>query len=288
MANNYEQFTVSPLIPTHLVTKLELKILAGFGVNYEKHGSNYYFFSEDTQSGDIIELSPDDLTDKDNFVVKQLLDYINANADLVIEFEAGHDIAIDLEDINRDAVSWQEITVASVFQSILKKVGAHEFINEITIKGAFTCDRLRQDEFGGFVSLITNGSIKSMNTEDMLQSMRFPENKRIAVIMEGGLVQAIVSDSPESLSVVTIDYDTEGCDEDDLTPVKQSDGSYSNAVCTNECINEPVIDLDEVFGTANGSWIVRRKNADDKKSQEVRDLELAMMERFEKQENQNV
>jgi hypothetical protein len=53
-----------------------------------------------------------------------------------------------------------------------------------------------------------------------------------AVILEGGLVQCIVSDRPndiQPMNVMVLDYDTEGADEEELLQVPQKDGSVSTA-----------------------------------------------------------
>lgn len=45
---------------------------------------------------------------------------------------------------------------------------------------------------------------------------------RIAIIMEGGLIQDILAD--EEVDITIIDYDTEGAEEEDLTAVPKKDG----------------------------------------------------------------
>ena len=52
---------------------------------------------------------------------------------------------------------------------------------------------------------------------------------QVAIVLEGGLVQHVVASVPVSVS--TIDYDTEGCDEDEVTKVPQDDGKKADAVC---------------------------------------------------------
>ena len=63
-------------------------------------------------------------------------------------------------------------------------------------------------------------------------SVRRHEPPTLAIILEGGLVQCIVSDHPgdiQSMNVMVLDYDTEGADEDELLQVPQKDGSVSTA-----------------------------------------------------------
>ncbi|BDV41547.1 hypothetical protein GURASL_04700 [Geotalea uraniireducens] len=63
-------------------------------------------------------------------------------------------------------------------------------------------------------------------------SDRRHEPPTVAVILEGGLVQCIVSDRPndiQSMNLMVLDYDTEGADEEELLQVPQKDGSISTA-----------------------------------------------------------
>ncbi len=54
---------------------------------------------------------------------------------------------------------------------------------------------------------------------------------QIAVVLEGGLVQSIISNPSNVLpdQVFVIDYDDDGWEPDDISPVIQSDGSVSGA-----------------------------------------------------------
>ena len=63
-------------------------------------------------------------------------------------------------------------------------------------------------------------------------SQRRQEPPTVAVILEGGLVQCIVSDRPndiQPMNLMVLDYDTEGADEEELLQVPQKDGSVSTA-----------------------------------------------------------
>lgn len=171
MANNYEQSTVSPILPKTLFTELELLTLDAFGMTYESSNADYYYFySEESNWGNDIEIEEKMLSDKDSFTVKQYLDYIeannlNTNNDAVFE--------VNLEEINDDTDSSSELSSANIFQSILNKPDCKE--KEIVIMGAFTCDKLRQGEFGGFVTRITKDLIQHSGTHQMLEQMRHPE-----------------------------------------------------------------------------------------------------------------
>jgi len=68
---------------------------------------------------------------------------------------------------------------------------------------------------------------------------------RLAVVVEGGIVQAVVADSALALDVAVVDYDTEGGGE--IIAVPQADGGAAEAVVS-FCQVEPAgIDLDAVF-----------------------------------------
>lgn len=46
----------------------------------------------------------------------------------------------------------------------------------------------------------------------------------LLIVMEGGLIQSIHTNDPDwNVPIVIIDYDTEGADPEDLTPVPQDD-----------------------------------------------------------------
>jgi uncharacterized protein YegL len=50
---------------------------------------------------------------------------------------------------------------------------------------------------------------------------------RIAIIMDGGLIQDILAD--EEVDITIVDYDTEDAEEEDLTEVLQNDGTSVEA-----------------------------------------------------------
>ena len=75
---------------------------------------------------------------------------------------------------------------------------------------------------------------------------------KVAVILDGGLVQHLTCDRPEALPPITfmvIDYDTEGTEEEELVEVPQGDEENSTS---NACVHLPMlgkakIDLDAVL-----------------------------------------
>lgn len=72
--------------------------------------------------------------------------------------------------------------------------------------------------------------------------------KRLAVVVEGGFVRAVVADRPDiAPAVVVIDYDTDGVAIDELRRITQTDGSQVNALVDEHYVQSATIDLDEVF-----------------------------------------
>lgn len=73
---------------------------------------------------------------------------------------------------------------------------------------------------------------------------------RIAVVIEGGLVQCVVTNHSDrldpNLEVQIIDYDTDGVDDDDLLLVPQGDGSLSEARGHIESITKADIDIEGI------------------------------------------
>jgi hypothetical protein len=82
---------------------------------------------------------------------------------------------------------------------------------------------------------------------DATRALRSGRPARLAVVIDGGIVQAVVSDHPSCIEVAVIDYDTEGAGGDELTPVPQGDGTCVDAVVACWKAGPPAIDLDAVF-----------------------------------------
>lgn len=60
---------------------------------------------------------------------------------------------------------------------------------------------------------------------------------RIAIIMEGGIVQAVLTDASQAsipLDVTIVDYDTEGVPDEELSAVRQDDKSFARAIVRKE------------------------------------------------------
>lgn len=75
-------------------------------------------------------------------------------------------------------------------------------------------------------------------------------NPYLGIVLQGGIVQAIVSDQPELMTdwkVMVIDYDTESTPDEDLVKVPQSGGSVSSAWAYLESVTHTAIDLNVVY-----------------------------------------
>ncbi|WP_419606790.1 hypothetical protein [Thiolapillus sp.] len=71
---------------------------------------------------------------------------------------------------------------------------------------------------------------------------------RLVIVMEGDMIQSIISDNPESApEIAIVDYDTYGCESGELRDITQGDGSQSLAHVTERYVEEADIDLDSVF-----------------------------------------
>jgi hypothetical protein len=74
-----------------------------------------------------------------------------------------------------------------------------------------------------------------------------PTYNRIAVIIEGDIVQSIVADRPQEVHVATVEYSPDGFDTDELRWITQGDGHQSQALVVEHFVEEPAIRLDDVF-----------------------------------------
>lgn len=71
---------------------------------------------------------------------------------------------------------------------------------------------------------------------------------RLAVVLEGGIVQAVIADQPDvAPDVAVVDYDTDGYESEELRHITQSDGSQSKALVVEHYVEPAGIKLDEVF-----------------------------------------
>ena len=86
--------------------------------------------------------------------------------------------------------------------------------------------------------------------EDPARSKTDIRCSRLAVVLEGGIVQSVIADQPEAApAIAIIDYDTDGQEPEALSLITQSDGSQSKAYVVEPWIEPARIDLNEVFRT---------------------------------------
>lgn len=71
---------------------------------------------------------------------------------------------------------------------------------------------------------------------------------KIIIVLEGGLVSAVVSHDPAivGLEVAIIDYDTDGADETEITELAQADGDTAEAIVRGDVIEAATIPAFEV------------------------------------------
>ena len=71
----------------------------------------------------------------------------------------------------------------------------------------------------------------------------------LAIVLEGGLVQAIVARRADKidLDILVIDYDIEGADDDEISLVPQGDGTFSEACVRSTSVTPAEIDLDHII-----------------------------------------
>lgn len=74
-----------------------------------------------------------------------------------------------------------------------------------------------------------------------------PTPNRVAVIIEGDVVQAVVADRPQEVSLATVEYSPDGFHASELREIIQGDGHPAQALVTEHFVEEAAIDLDEVF-----------------------------------------
>ena len=79
-----------------------------------------------------------------------------------------------------------------------------------------------------------------------------PACERLVVVMEGGIVQAVIANQPDTApDIAVVDYDIDGQAPEDLCDITQSDGSRSKAYVVESWIEPARIDLHEVFRPVN-------------------------------------
>ncbi len=76
-----------------------------------------------------------------------------------------------------------------------------------------------------------------------------PIKSKLLIVIEGGIVQDIVSPDPElfrDVEVISIDYDTEGACPEDVFQIEQSEGDVSTAYCGWRDVTRVTIDHEKL------------------------------------------
>lgn len=101
--------------------------------------------------------------------------------------------------------------------------------------------------------LVKHTSIR-WETEPVPLSDQDKGKPALAVVLQGGLVQAIVSNHPELMegwNVLVIDYDTEGAEDGEITLIPQDDGADAKAIARFAPVEDAGIHLEQVVENLN-------------------------------------
>lgn len=76
---------------------------------------------------------------------------------------------------------------------------------------------------------------------------------KLAIVIQDGLVQAVVTDDPEAVktvidTVLVIDYDAEGADEDEISLVPRENGRFAEACIHAEDVEQAAFDFGDIKG----------------------------------------
>lgn len=228
MADYYSQAVFQPLIPKQLINDEDRRIIEAFSITLEDDGGDKFYLYADEWC---------------------------CNGYLDSEEPEGEEIELSEDDLfNR-------------FQEIIRRSNGE--LPWISKESAYTCSRMRPDGFGGGAVFITADDIQYSFTGQWLEERIGeseigdtdsgtddppPSRPIVGVILDGGLVQSIVSNAPERLQdmdVIILDYDVEGLEEECTLDVPQDKGEIAHAVGHIEKITESGIDLETVLEQMN-------------------------------------
>ena len=228
MADYMNQSVFQPVIPKHLITDDDRRFIEAFSITFESTcEEKFYLYADEWCCNGYI----------------------------------------DPEEPGGEEVELTEDDLFSRFQEIIRRSNGE--LPWISKESAYTCSRMRPDGFGGGAVFITADDIQYSFTGQWLEERISetetgdigpqtedppPSKPIVGVILEGGLVQSIVSNAPEQISemdVIILDYDVEGFEEECLLNVPQSGGEIARAVGHIENITESGIDLGMVLNQMN-------------------------------------
>lgn len=222
MADYNSQAAYQPAIPKYLISKEDLEFIKAFGVDVELNGDDKLYFFEEKWC--------------------------------TIAF---------MENSEGNEVEHREEDLLARFQEIIRRSNGE--LPWISRETAYTCSERRPDGFGGSSVFITADDIQYFGTSSWLEQRISeaetgdigphtddmpPVKPILSVVIDGGLVQAVISNDPSQLPIdtaVIIDYDVDGADSaTDLYDVRQSDGSTVKAFVGITKFDKAGIDLDDV------------------------------------------
>lgn len=228
MADYMNQSVFQPSIPKHLINDEDRRIIEAFSITFETDDEDKFYLYADEWC---------------------------CNGYLNLEEPGGEEVELTEDDL------------FSRFQEIIRRSNGE--LPWISKESAYTCSRMRPDGFGGGAVFITADDIQYSFTGQWLEE-RISETETgnigpgtddpplakpiVGVILEGGLVQSIVSNAPEQIpdmDVIIFDYDVEGFEEECLLKVPQSCGEIAHAVGHIEKITESGINLGMVLNQMN-------------------------------------
>jgi len=228
MADYYSQAIFQPSIPKHLLTDEDRRFIEAFSITLEPDSEDKFYLYADEWccNGYLDSQEPD-----------------------------GEEIELTEDDL------------LNLFQEIIRRSNGE--LPWISKESAYTCSKMRPDGFGGGAIFITADDIQYSFTGQWLEE-RISETETgnigpgtddppsakpiVGVILEGGLVQSVISNAPERISdldLIILDYDVEGFEEECLLNVPQSSGEIAHAVGHIEKITESGIDLEMVLNQMN-------------------------------------
>lgn len=107
---------------------------------------------------------------------------------------------------------------------------------------------LRRIEASILTGSIAEKDIREVALKDIRSILEAP-NPVVGVVVEGGLVQSIVSDQPDEFiapDFVVIDYDTAEADDSEVIPVSSLDGTTKESIARIEVVERASIDLQKL------------------------------------------
>ncbi len=287
MAINHAQGTFEPQIPFNLFTKNDLDLLKALSVSMDNYGDDglAYLYNEDYCTTGYIDIDGVQKEVTEDNLYKMLQEVIKrSNGDLKYitheqaytcdsmrrgEF-GGSAVIITSDDIQYDGTSsWLERRITEVETGDFgpdtddmpsAPPATQEEVNE-ALRDLITASNLviQRWESGNLAEAVNNLMFAAGMAETTLESMKILEPKPInlAVVLDGGIVQSIVTDVPEAfknVSAVVVDYDVDCPDPDDclLGIVLDQDSELAAAHMQNIIIEPAAIDLGQVADFVSG------------------------------------